>query len=120
MAVQTSYPGVYIDEFAPGAPIEGVGPRTAAFLGPAAMGDLNEPTKITSWDQFRQRFGEQPLPGFFLPPEFTTISMTPRRPGVTSASAPTDRLRPPPWPRGSGRAIGSRSPGAPTGSRWCG
>ena len=25
MAVQTTYPGVYIDEFAPGAPIEGVG-----------------------------------------------------------------------------------------------
>ncbi len=66
MAVQTSYPGVYIDEFAPGAPIEGVGTSTAAFIGPCATGDLNEPTKITSWDQFRQQFGEQPLPGFFL------------------------------------------------------
>ena len=28
MAVQTTYPGVYIDEFAPGAPIEGVGTST--------------------------------------------------------------------------------------------
>ena len=33
MAVQVSYPGVYIDEFAPGAPIQGVGTNTAAFVG---------------------------------------------------------------------------------------
>jgi hypothetical protein len=66
MAVQVSYPGVYIEEFAPGPPIQGVGTSTAAFIGVAASGDLDEPTKITSWDQFRQRFGEQPVPGFFL------------------------------------------------------
>src|SRR5512134_757533 len=66
MAIQVNYPGVYIDEFAPGAPIEGVGTSTAAFIGPAAAGDLDTPTKITSWDRFRQLFGEQPLPGFFL------------------------------------------------------
>jgi hypothetical protein len=66
MAVQVSYPGVYIDEFAPGAPIQGVGTSTAAFIGPAAAGELNTPTKITSWDRFREVFGEQPLPGFFL------------------------------------------------------
>ena len=66
MAVQTSYPGVYIDEFTPGAPIQGVGTSTAAFLGVAERGDLDTPTKITSWDQFRQTFGEQPMPGFFL------------------------------------------------------
>ena len=66
MAVQVSYPGVYIDEFAPGAPIQGVGTSTAAFIGPAASGDLDLPIKITSWDQFRTTFGEQPLPGFFL------------------------------------------------------
>ena len=29
MGVQVSYPGVYIEEFAPGAPIEGVGTSTA-------------------------------------------------------------------------------------------
>jgi phage tail sheath protein FI len=66
MAVQVSYPGVYIEEFTPGAPIEGVGTSTAAFIGPAARGELDTPTKITSWDQFRTTFGEQPLPGFFL------------------------------------------------------
>jgi phage tail sheath protein FI len=66
MAVQTTYPGVYIDEFAPGAPIEGVGTSTPAFIGIATSGDLGEPTKITSWQQFRQIFGEEPRPGFFL------------------------------------------------------
>ncbi len=66
MAVQVSYPGVYIDEFAPGAPIEGVGTSTAAFIGPAARGEMDRPTKLTSWDQFRTLYGDQPLPGFFL------------------------------------------------------
>lgn len=66
MAVQVSFPGVYIEEFAPGAPIEGVGTSTAAFLGPSATGPLNEPTKITNWDQFRALFGESPLDGYYL------------------------------------------------------
>ena len=66
MAVQVSFPGVYIDEFAPGAPIQGVGTSTAAFIGPAGNGDLDDPTKVTSWEQFRAQFGEQPLPGFFM------------------------------------------------------
>ena len=30
MAVQVSYPGVYIDEFTPGAPIQGVATNIAA------------------------------------------------------------------------------------------
>lgn len=58
-------PGVYIEESTPGAPIQGVGTSTAAFLGPSAEGPLNEPTKVTSWDQFRQIFGELPS-GFYL------------------------------------------------------
>ncbi len=66
MAVQVSYPGVYIEEFAPGAPIQGVGTSTAAFIGVAVMGPLNEPTKITSWDNFRAVFGMQPAQGTFL------------------------------------------------------
>ena len=66
MAVQVSYPGVYIEEFTPGAPIEGVGTNIAAFLGPASDGPLNEPVKITNWDQFLQNFGERPLTGFYL------------------------------------------------------
>jgi uncharacterized protein len=66
MTVQVSYPGVYIDEFTPGAPIAGVGTSTAAFIGVAASGPLDLPTKVTSWDQFKRIYGEQPVPGFQL------------------------------------------------------
>jgi phage tail sheath protein FI len=66
MAVQVSYPGVYIEEFAPGAPIQGVGTNTAGFIGIAAQGTLNQPTKVASWDQFKAVFGKQPVPGFYL------------------------------------------------------
>ncbi|MFZ2162588.1 MAG: phage tail sheath subtilisin-like domain-containing protein [Sideroxyarcus sp.] len=66
MAIQVSYPGVYIEEFAPGAPIQGVGTSTAALIGIAADGVLNEPTKVTSWDQFKRTFGSEPVPGFYL------------------------------------------------------
>src|SRR3954471_13074426 len=63
---QLSYPGVYIDEFAPGAPIQGVGTSTAAFIGVAARGTVDRPEKGTSWDQFLPTFGPDPAPGFFL------------------------------------------------------
>src|SRR5262249_42862557 len=66
MAVQVSYPGVYVEEFAPGAPIEGVGTSTAAFIGLASDGPLDSPIKLTSFDDFRATFGEQPRPGVFL------------------------------------------------------
>src|SRR5664279_4731564 len=57
MAVQVSYPGVYVDEFEPGAPIEGVGTNTAVFLGIAQSGPINTATLITSWDAFVKTFG---------------------------------------------------------------
>ena len=66
MAVQTSYPGVYIEEFAPGAPIQGVGTSTAAFIGVALQGELEVPTELSSWDEFTSTFGDQPVPGFYL------------------------------------------------------
>jgi uncharacterized protein len=66
MAVQVSYPGVYIEEFAPAPPIQGVGTSTAAFIGPAGSGDLGIPTKLASFDTFKAVFGAQPLPGFFM------------------------------------------------------
>jgi uncharacterized protein len=66
MAVQTSYPGVYIEEFTPGAPIQGVSTNIAAFIGVTARGDFDTPTRITSWDAFRREFGEQPVPGYMI------------------------------------------------------
>ncbi len=57
MAVQVSWPGVYIDEFAPGAPIQGVGTSTPVFLGVAEKGPRNIATRIGNWDEFRATFG---------------------------------------------------------------
>ncbi len=71
MAVAVSYPGVYIEEFAPGGPIPAAGTNVAAFLGPllkgpvvGKKGPVKEPIKVTSWDQFRTVFGARPSPGF--------------------------------------------------------
>src|SRR3954454_24995910 len=69
MAVQVSYPGVYIDEYTPAAPIEGVSTSIAAFIGIAAQGPIGEPTLVTSLDAFNGTFGG-PLDGptpYYLP-----------------------------------------------------
>ncbi|HEY7050880.1 MAG TPA: phage tail sheath subtilisin-like domain-containing protein [Mycobacterium sp.] len=67
MAVQVSWPGVYIDEFTPGAPIQGVGTNTPVFLGIAEKGPRNVATKVSSWDQFSSTFGGfLPDPGAWL------------------------------------------------------
>lgn len=66
MAVQVSFPGVYIDEFAPAAPIPGVGTGVAACIGVVIKGPLDTPTRVTSWEQFRSIFGDEPRQGFYL------------------------------------------------------
>jgi phage tail sheath protein FI len=53
-----AHPGVYIEEFTPGSPIEGVGTSTAAFIGTARQGPVNQPTRINSWDEFVATFGD--------------------------------------------------------------
>ncbi|MGW6194777.1 phage tail sheath family protein [Kribbella sp. NPDC055110] len=58
MATQVSYPGVYIEEYAPAAPIEGVSTSIAAFIGIAARGRIGEPFQVTSLDAFTAEFGE--------------------------------------------------------------
>jgi uncharacterized protein len=66
MSVTVSYPGVYIQEFAPAPPIQGVAASTPAFIGVASSGVLRQPTLLTSWDVFKSTFGNLPVPGFFL------------------------------------------------------
>src|SRR3954470_24431859 len=56
--VTFAHPGVYIQEFTPGSPIEGVGTSTAALVGTAAQGPLGTPTRLNSWDEFRATFGD--------------------------------------------------------------
>ena len=73
MAVQVSYPGIYIDEFAPGAPIESIGTSTAGFVGVALKGPIDTPTLVQSWDAYVEIFGglitEAPT-GFLAPAVF--------------------------------------------------
>ncbi|MGZ6838866.1 MAG: phage tail sheath family protein [Frankiaceae bacterium] len=69
MAVQVSYPGVYIEEFTPASPIEGVSTSIAAFIGIAEKGPILEATILTSFDAFTDTFGG-PLDGpqpYYLP-----------------------------------------------------
>jgi phage tail sheath protein FI len=45
-------PGVYIEEQTGPGVIVGVGTSTAAFIGPALKGPINEPQRISSFDEF--------------------------------------------------------------------
>ena len=47
MAVETDYPGVYVEETSTGIhPIEGVSTSTAAFVGPARTGPVDGPVHV--------------------------------------------------------------------------
>ena len=49
-------PGVYIEEVTGPGVIAGVSTSTAAFVGPALNGPMNQPTFITSFDDFLAQF----------------------------------------------------------------
>ena len=52
------HPGVFIEEVAGGArPIEGVSTSTTAFLGKAERGPLGRALIVTSFTEFKTRFG---------------------------------------------------------------
>src|SRR5262245_15575400 len=55
--VQLSYPGVYVEEFTPASPIQGVGTSIAALIGTAAQGPALEPVRVESWEAFVRIFG---------------------------------------------------------------
>jgi len=50
-------PGVYIEEITLPGPLPAVSTSIAAFVGPAQMGPLNQPTLLTSVKQFNAIFG---------------------------------------------------------------
>jgi phage tail sheath protein FI len=59
-------PGVYVEEVEAGSrPIEGVGTAVAAFVGLAEKGPVNEPTLVSNWTQFAEKFGDF-VPGSYL------------------------------------------------------
>jgi uncharacterized protein len=58
MAVEISYPGVYVEEMSTGIhPIEGVSTSTAAFVGPARTGPIDAPVHVQGYGDFVQTFG---------------------------------------------------------------
>jgi phage tail sheath protein FI len=58
MPVQTSYPGVYIEERPSGVrTITGVSTSVTAFVGACGFGDVNRPVRVTSIADYQRRFG---------------------------------------------------------------
>lgn len=52
------HPGVYMEEVPSGArPIESAGTSTAAIIGFATKGPIDEPTLIFSWKEYQEQFG---------------------------------------------------------------
>lgn len=66
MATTYQSPGVYVEEVPSGSrPIEGVGTAVAAFVGVTAkQPEPNIPTRLTSWSQYLDRFGEPTPVGY--------------------------------------------------------
>ena len=53
------HPGVYVEEIPSGSkPIEGVGTSTAAFVGEAKRGLVNEAVLVHSWDDYVNEYGK--------------------------------------------------------------
>lgn len=58
MPVQTSYPGVYVQEVPSGVrTITGVSTSVTAFVGPTKRGPINRAVKIFSYTEFERQFG---------------------------------------------------------------
>jgi len=68
MAVQVSYPGVYIDEQLSGShTITPVSTSVAAFVGMARRGRLNIPTRVTNLAAFQNLYGADASMGELVP-----------------------------------------------------
>ncbi len=60
MAVEVSYPGVYVEEVSTGIhPIEGVPTSTAAFVGRTTSGPVDSPVHVQNYRDFQQMFGSR-------------------------------------------------------------
>jgi phage tail sheath protein FI len=58
MAVQVSYPGVYIEEIPSGVrTITGVAMSITAFIGRALRGPVDDPVRVQSFAEFERTFG---------------------------------------------------------------
>ncbi|MDF2867643.1 MAG: Phage tail sheath protein [Gammaproteobacteria bacterium] len=57
MANKYSHPGVFVEEIPGTRTIEGISTDVAAFIGVAETGPINQPTYVTSWDDYARNFG---------------------------------------------------------------
>jgi len=56
--VNPTYPGVYVQEVSSGVrPIQAVGTSTAAFVGVAEMGPVDDAHRISSWTEYQRLYG---------------------------------------------------------------
>ena len=55
--VGPTYPGVYIHESSSRPVIQGASTSVAAFVGATERGPVDEPTLVTSWNEFSRTFG---------------------------------------------------------------
>ncbi len=61
MAVEVSYPGVYVEELPTGMrPIEGVSTSTTAFVGRTRSGPIDGPVHVHGYRDYMQTFGSGP------------------------------------------------------------
>jgi hypothetical protein len=60
-------PGVYIEEITGPGVIAGVGTSTAAFIGPALNGPINEARRVSSWDEFLSIYATRLADGSYWP-----------------------------------------------------
>src|SRR5688500_5585201 len=102
-------PGVFMEEVPAGSrPIEGVGTAVAGFVGFAEAGPFNEPTLVTNWSQFTERFGgfmeggylAHSVYGFFANGGGSAYVVRVGQNGSASASPAS----------GNGRAVGAAPP----------
>jgi uncharacterized protein len=64
MAVQPTYPGVYVQEVPSGVrTIAGVSTSIGLFIGTSTKGPINRPQQVFNYTEFRTKFGDSAAPG---------------------------------------------------------
>ena len=74
MAEQVISPGVFLNENIPVTTEAPITPAGAAIIGPTVLGPLNIPTIVTTYSEFKQKFGSTFISGGASYSYFTSIS----------------------------------------------
>ena len=74
MAEQVISPGVFLNENVPVTTEAPIIPAGAAIIGPTVLGPLNIPTIVTTYSEYKQKFGSTFISGGASYSYFTSIS----------------------------------------------